>query len=110
MYILQWCGKRPQIYFDDIDNGFKGKIVEKYFSKSTNYKVQTNNGLINISGLRDEFIENIEIGDSVNKIPNTNCCQIIKDSVTIVVPYIFIHESILENSDSLRQIYKTKCK
>ncbi len=99
----------PDAYIDDIELEFRGKIIKKYYAKTINLKIKTEQNIINIAGLSEELEKNAEVGDSLIKIKKSNCCLLIKDTKKIKLRYIFVPERVLEKSEYLRKLYERDC-
>lgn len=97
--ILDNTGGNPTTPFiKDIQSGYRGVIVEKYFLKTIHLKILTDSEeIIDIAMLSTELEEESNVGDSLIKIPNKNCCVLKNESKSIVLQYLFVPEKILED-------------
>ena len=103
---MQKCGTDPSTYINEVESEFKGRVIEKYFQKSTNCIIKVKKSTQQISGLSKELVDNIEVGDSLIKYKNSNYCLLVKDTVQLYLKYIHIPEKVLERSEYLREIYE----
>lgn len=109
IFSLNWLANNPEQYIDDIKIGYKGKIVDKYYSRENHIKIKINNSEFDISGLSDQLITLSNIGDTLIKYKNTNCCELIQKSQKLSLRYKHMPEDVLKRSEYLRNLYKTKC-
>ncbi len=106
---MEWLGERPSIYIVELEQEFSGRVIKKYFRKTTHYILRSDNKEIDIAGLSMELVNNIEIGDSLIKIKNSNCCILIKDTTKVILKYTGIPDDVLERSEYLRELYERDC-
>ncbi|NLT50713.1 MAG: hypothetical protein GXX85_07345 [Ignavibacteria bacterium] len=109
IFFLNWLANNPEQYIDDIKIGYKGKIVDKYYSRENHIKIKINNSELDISGLSDQLITLSNIGDTLIKYKNTNCCELIQKSRKLSLQYKHIPEDVLKRSEYLKKLYETKC-
>ena len=97
--ILDNTGENPTTPFiKDIQSGYRGVIVEKYHLKTIHLKILTDKQeVIDIAMLSPDLKKKSNVGDSLIKIPNKNCCVLKNESKSIVLQYIFVPEKILED-------------
>jgi hypothetical protein len=85
----------PSHHVQEIKDGYNGVLTRKYFLKANHFVIKTSRGEVDVSLVTKQFEENVEVGDSIIKIPDENYCLIgRRDKPRIRVFYIFIPQSI----------------
>ncbi len=74
-----------------LKEGFRGVVVKIVQGKTTAYMVRLNKTYTKrIDGMSGCFIKNVQIGDTIYKIPNQNKCIIYSKGKKIESSYMFI--------------------
>ncbi|RSK30243.1 hypothetical protein EI290_15460 [Hymenobacter metallilatus] len=100
VYFLQYVGKEGDIEacVKNIRGEYKGVIIEKYRRKIDYIKIRTEDSIIDIPLLSIALKDNAQVGDSIKKIALKNECILTKNGQVMHMEYVFISESIRNDS------------
>jgi hypothetical protein len=85
-------------YVDGVNLEYTGVVEEIYYLRSYRLKIKTNSlGYIDIGSLSVELVNNVEKGDSIQKIPNQNCVVIWNMNKKVKSKYLYIDEKLSLN-------------
>lgn len=88
LFFMNCDKKGAKEYYKDIRNGYKGYIIDSSGVKATIFEIKVESGeAFKESGFCDEALKYLQVGDKINKLPNTNLIEI-NDS--IITPYIYV--------------------
>jgi hypothetical protein len=81
------------IYLQEIRMHYKGRIDSIYTKRSKTLRIITEqDSVVIVSGLSPELLKASQVGDSIEKIENKNCCVIRSNGRTDTCQYIFVNE------------------
>jgi hypothetical protein len=95
VFWVSTLGTDPWRYINEIETGYYGTVIEIYQDRTINLKIRTdNNKLIDVGGLCSDFVFNVSVNDTIEKIANENYVFIIRGDEKIKKPYLYIHKRI----------------
>lgn len=97
------------VYLAKVKLHFEGRIIEKNVEPEAEFIIKSGTRVFPVTNLTQTLFNEAVVGDSLIKIANSNCCNIVRDTTVLVMKYADIPAEVLNKNRYLKFRNDEKC-